>query len=223
MSELKQSEKQVVLVTSGAIGAGLSRVPLDKKTMSAVEKQAVATVGQCLLIGVYSKLFRKYDLTPGQILITKDMVANEKRAKNTKLVFQAMLANGITPIVNENDAMLLEEVMFGNNDSLAAYVATVVSADLLIMLTDVEGLFDRNPTQAGAKVIREVTRISDEIRDAVGGPSHNFGTGGMITKITAAEDAARAGAKTVIVGGADPSVVHDVLDGKEVGTYFNLN
>jgi glutamate 5-kinase len=222
LADLKMANKQPILVTSGAIGAGLSSIKLDKKTMTAIQKQAVATVGQCQLIGVYTKLFRKHGLIPGQVLITKDMVVGVGRGELTREVFEAMLGLDITPIVNENDAMLVEEIMFGNNDTLSAYVATIVRADLLVMLTDVDGLYDRDPREEGAKLVPFVDEITQTIKDSVGGPSHNFGTGGMITKLYAVEEAAKTGAKTVIANGENPTILHDILAGKEVGTYFDL-
>ena len=222
ITDIKNSGKEVVLVSSGAIGVGVSRLNLNSKPEDSPGKQAMAAIGQCQLMSIYDEFFRKYNQIVGQVLLTKDVVLNEKMNKNAVNTFIALLNYGIIPIVNENDTVSTDEIEFGDNDTLSAYVANIMGADLLIMLTDIDGLYDKNPGEEGAKLIPEVRLITEHIRQMAGGAGSSRGTGGMITKLMAAEIAAKSKTKTVIVSGEEPALIYDVLDGAEIGTYFNL-
>jgi glutamate 5-kinase len=158
----------------------------------------------------------------GQVLITKDVVDNKKMYQNAVNTFSRLLEYGVIPIVNENDTISTDEIEFGDNDTLSAYVAKIVGADLLIILTDIDGLYDKNPNEAGAKFISEVKEITDEIRQIAGGAGSERGVGGMKTKIMAADIASEAGVKTIIMSGENPKKIYDVLGGEEIGTFFNI-
>ena len=222
VTDLKNSGKEVVLVSSGAIGVGVSRLNLKSRPEDSPGKQAMAAIGQCQLMSIYDEFFRKYNQIVGQVLLTKDVVVNDKMNKNAVNTFTALLAYGVIPIVNENDTVSTDEIEFGDNDTLSAYVANIINADLLIMLTDIDGLYDKNPCEEGAKLITEVNAITNSIRQVAGGAGSSRGTGGMQTKIMAAEIAAKTKTKTIIMSGEDPSLIYDVFDGADVGTYFNL-
>ena len=222
ITDLKNSGKEVVLVSSGAIGVGVSRLNLSAKPEDSPGKQAMAAIGQCQLMSIYDEFFRKYNQIVGQVLLTKDVVTNEKMNKNAVNTFFALLNYGIIPIVNENDTVSTDEIEFGDNDTLSAYVANIVNADLLVMLTDIDGLYDKNPSEEGAKLIPEVNEITNCIKQMAGGAGSSRGTGGMITKLMAAEIAAKSDTKTVIISGENPSIIYDVFEGAEIGTYFNL-
>lgn len=222
ITDVKNSGREVVLVSSGAIGVGVSRLGLHARPEDAPGKQAMAAVGQCQLMSIYDEFFRKYNQIVGQILLTKDVVTNEKMNKNAINAFNSLQKFNVIPIVNENDTVSTDEIEFGDNDTLSAYVANIVGADLLIMLTDIDGLYDKNPSENGAKLIPEVTQITGEIRMIAGGAGSSRGTGGMETKIIAAEIAAKHGTQTVIVSGKTPSLIYKILEGEDIGTYFNL-
>ena len=221
LSDLKNSGKDIILVSSGAIGVGVSRVGLKERPKSIPAKQAMAAIGQCQLMSIYDEFFRRYNQTVGQVLLTKDVVTNEKMNRNAINAFNTLLDYNIIPIVNENDTVSTDEIEFGDNDTLSAYVANIIRADLLILLTDVDGLYDKNPSEAGAVLISEVNEITDEIKNSVGGAGTARGTGGMKTKIMAVEIAAGSGTKTIIMCGENPSQIYNLLEGESIGTYFN--
>ena len=222
ISDIKNSGKHVILVSSGAIGVGVSRLRLPERPSDVKGKQAAAAVGQCQLMSIYDEFFRRYNQVVGQVLLTKDVITNETMHENAINTFDALLNYGVIPIVNENDTVSTYEIMFGDNDTLSAYVADIVGADLLIMLTDIDGLYDKNPAEPGAKLISTVNEITADIRKSAGGVGSSRGTGGMATKIMAVEIAANSGAQTIIMDGKSPALIYDVLDGAEIGTYFNL-
>ena len=222
LSDIKNSGKQVVLVSSGAIGVGVSRLRLSERPNDIKDKQAAAAVGQCQLMSIYDEFFRRYNQVVGQVLLTKDVITNKIMHENAVNTFDALLNYGAIPIVNENDTVSTYEIMFGDNDRLSAYVANIVDADLLIMLTDIDGLYDKNPSEIDAKLINEVQEITDEIRNNAGGVGSNRGTGGMATKIAAVEIACDSDTKTIIMDGSNPAAIYDVLEGAEIGTYFDL-
>jgi glutamate 5-kinase len=222
VSAVKQSGKDVVLVTSGAIGAGVARLGLPGRPAEVKEKQAAAAVGQSLLMAVYDKFFAECKQIAGQVLLTKDIVTDQKKRENAVNTFGALFHFGVIPVVNENDTISTEEIVFGDNDTLSACVANIVQADLLLLLTDVDGLYDRDPGAPGAKIIPEVNKITEAMKAAAGGAGTARGIGGMVTKLMAAEIAAQSKTKTVILSGARPALIYDVLAGKPVGTYFNL-
>ena len=221
ISDLKNSGKDVILVSSGAIGVGISRVGLSERPRSVPGKQAMAAIGQCQLMSIYDEFFRRYNHIVGQILLTKDVVTNEKMNQNAVNTFNTLLDHGVIPIVNENDTVSIDEIEFGDNDTLSAYVTNIIHADLLILLTDVDGFYDKDPSQEGAKLISEVNAITDTVKENAGGAGSKQGTGGMETKIMAVSIAANSGAKTVIMNGENPMQIYELLRGEEIGTYFN--
>jgi len=221
IADINNSGKEVILVTSAAISVGTQRLGLLTRPFELTGKQAMSAVGQCQLMSIYDEFFRRYNQIIGQILITKDVVEDQQMHKNTTNTFNTLLQYNVIPVVNANDTISTEETTL-DNDNLSAYVANIVKADLLIILTDIDGLYDRNPNLAGAKLISEVKEITETIYKNAGGAGTNRGTGGMETKLMAAEIAAQSQTKTIIVSGENPSLIYDVLSGKEIGTYFNL-
>lgn len=224
LSDLHNSGKQVILVTSGAIGVGVGKLKLTERPKETRYKQALAAVGQCELMFLYDKFFGEYNNSVAQILLTKDIVLNEHSKQNVVNTFQTLLEMGIIPIVNENDTVATDELIganFGDNDNLSAIVADLVGADLLIILTDIDGLYETDPRKdKNAKKIKLVEHIDDHIREIAGGSGSNRGTGGMSTKITAAAAATSAGINTCVMKGDDPSIIYKLLDGEEIGTMF---
>jgi len=221
LSDLKNQGKEIILVTSGAIGVGMGKMGIKTKPSATREKQALAAIGQCELMDFYAQLFSHYNHTVAQLLLTKDVVDNEVLKTNAVNTFETLLKFGAIPIVNENDSISAEQIEFGDNDTLSALVAKLTGADLLILLSDIDGLYDANPgTNPDAKLIPLVEEVNDEIRSLAGDAGTSRGTGGMITKLTAATIANDAGIDMYIMNGADPEIIYDLLDGKEVGTRF---
>jgi glutamate 5-kinase len=221
ISDIKNSGREVVLVSSGAVSAGVARLNLDPYPTSAEEKQAVAAVGQADLIKLYERLFSSFGHTIGQILMTKDVVENETRFKQAKNTFSRLLEMGCIPIVNENDSISIEEIKFGGNDTLSAYVAIVCEAELIINMSDVDGVFTKDPNKyPDAELISRIDEITDEIRSFAGGAGSNRGTGGMITKIKAAQIASEKNIPTLIINGSTPSHLYSIIEGKKIGTYI---
>ena len=219
LSDLKNQGKHVVLVSSGAIGVGVAKLNLPKKPTKVKEKQATAAVGQCQLMAIYDKFFAQYGQDVAQILITKYTIDNEHSRQNAINTFSTLLEMGVIPIVNENDVISTEEIEFGDNDTLSAYVAGLVSADLLIILTDIDGYFNDNPKEhPEAKLVEEIYEITDEIKEKAGGAGSKMGTGGMMTKLIAAEIAQKDNIDTVIARGDDPEIIYQIVDGESVGT-----
>ncbi|MBE6555046.1 MAG: glutamate 5-kinase [Ruminococcaceae bacterium] len=220
LSDLKNAGKQVILVSSGAVSAGVARLGTHRPTCTR-EKQAMAAVGQSELMKLYSRFFADYGHTVAQMLLTKDVIDNPERRAAAEDTFQTLLEMGCIPIVNENDSVSTLELNFGGNDTLSAYVALVCHADLLINLSDVDGLFDRDPRRdPHAKLIPVVESLHDGVLAMAGGAGTDRGTGGMATKLTAARIALEAGIPMYILNGKDPHILYDLLDGKRVGTYF---
>lgn len=221
LSDLKNQGKHVVLVSSGAIGVGVAKLNLSKKPTEVKEKQATAAVGQCQLMAIYDKFFAQYGQDVAQILITKYIIDNEPNRRNAVNTFSTLLEMGVIPIVNENDVISTEEIEFGDNDTLSAYVARLVGADLLIILTDIDGYYNDNPKEnPNAKLVHEIYEITDELKEKAGGAGSKMGTGGMITKLIAAEIAQKDDISTVIAQGDDPEIIYQILDGEPVGTVF---
>ncbi|SFC69055.1 glutamate 5-kinase [Clostridium uliginosum] len=228
LSDIVNSGKEVVLVTSGAIGVGVSKLKLKEKPESIREKQAVASVGQCELMHIYSKFFGEYSHVVGQVLLTRDVVEDDHIRENVCNTFETLLEHKIVPIVNENDTVSIDEieniVKFGDNDNLSAIVASLVNADLLIILSDIDGFYDSDPrSNDNAKLLKEVKEVTPELEECAGGAGSNLGTGGMITKIIAAKKAVKAGVDMVLANGSEPSILIDILEGKEIGTLFIAN
>ncbi len=220
LSDLANQGKEVVLVSSGAICTGMSRLGLEKKPEDIAVKQAMAAVGQGMLLHIYEKFFAEYGRIVAQILITKEDIKCEERNTNAKNTFNSLLGYGVIPIVNENDTIATHEIKIGDNDMLSAYVAKLTYADLLIILSDVDGLYDRDPKEDGAQIIHEVNCIDCEIEEHAKGAGTRFGTGGMKTKINAAKLAMDSNIVTVIANGNDPSIIYDIISGKRKGTIF---
>jgi len=225
LSDMMNSGKEVVLVTSGAIGVGVSKLNLKEKPKTIREKQAVAAVGQCELMHIYSKFFGEYSHVVGQVLLTRDVVEDNHVRNNVCNTFETLLENGIIPIVNENDTVAIDEieniVRFGDNDNLSAIVANLVKADLLIILSDIDGFYDKDPRHNEDSVmLKEVREITKELEDCCGGAGSNLGTGGMITKLMAAEKAMEAGVSMILANGENPEILVDIINGEEIGTLF---
>lgn len=227
ISDIINQGKEVVLVTSGAIGVGVSKLKLKSRPKTVREKQAVAAVGQCELMQVYSKLFSEYGHVVGQILLTRDVVESENSKRNVINTFGTLLEMGIIPIVNENDSVAVDEIeseihrVFGDNDTLSAIVAKLVEADLLIILSDIDGFYDCDPrTNSCSKLISVIENITPEIEQCAGGVGSSRGTGGMVTKLAAASIATEAGVDMVIANGDNPEVISDIIAGRDVGSLF---
>ncbi len=221
LSDIVNSGIEVALVTSGAIGVGVGKLGLKERPSDISGRQAAATVGQCELMFMYDKLFGEYGHTVGQLLITKSDVDSEERRKNLVNTFEKLFYYGAVPIVNENDSVAVDEIVYGDNDSLSAIVAKLVNADALIILTDIDGLYDDNPNEnEDAKLISQVDEITDELIAVAGGHGSRFSTGGMVTKLHAAQIAMDAGIDTIVMNGAAPENIYKALDGKQIGTFF---
>ncbi|HEX3025873.1 MAG TPA: glutamate 5-kinase, partial [Clostridia bacterium] len=226
LADLKNAGREIILVTSGAIGVGVSRLKLRERPKETEMKQAAAAIGQCELMHLYDKLFSEYGHTPAQILMTRIITDHDNTKRNLINTFDTLLKLGVIPIVNENDSVAIEEIdseeiAFGGNDKLSAVVATLVGADLLILLSDIEGLYDKDPhLNQDAKLIPYVYDINDEIRAKAGGAGSALGNGGMVTKLEAAELATEAGIDMIIMDGADPCKMYDVFENRHVGTFF---
>ncbi len=221
LSDIVNSGIEVALVTSGAIGVGVGKLGLKERPSDISGRQAAATVGQCELMFMYDKLFGEYGHTVGQLLITKSDVDSEERRKNLVNTFEKLFDYRAVPIVNENDSVAVDEIVYGDNDSLSAIVAKLINADALIILTDIDGLYDDNPNEnEDAKLISQVGEITDELIAVAGGHGSRFSTGGMVTKLHAAQIAMDAGIDTIVMNGAAPESVYKALDGKQIGTFF---
>ncbi|BCV20487.1 glutamate 5-kinase [Moorella sp. Hama-1] len=213
--------RQVVLVTSGAVGAGMGRLGLKEKPRTLPEKQAAAAVGQGLLMHMYEKFFSDYGLLVAQVLLTRDDLADRTRYLNSRHTLAALLRHNVIPVVNENDTVAVEEIRVGDNDTLSALVAGLIDADILFLLTDTGGLFTANPaTDAGACLLPCITEITPEVEALAGGAGSTWSTGGMATKIQAARLATSFGIPVVIASGIHAGQISSILRGEEVGTIF---
>lgn len=222
LSDIANSGIEVALVTSGAIGVGAGRLGLKERPTDTPGRQAAATVGQCELMFLYDKMFSEYGRTIGQLLITKSDVDNDERRHNLMNTFDKLFEYGAIPVINENDSVAVEEIVYGDNDSLSAIVAKLIRADALIILTDTDGLYDANPMEhENARLIPEVYEITSELYQIAGGHGTHFSTGGMVTKLHAAQIATDAGIDTIIMDGSDPENVYKAIDGRQVGTFFH--
>ena len=224
LSDLQNSGREIVLVSSGAIGVGASKLGMKKKPKETDEKQAAATVGQCELMFMYDKLFSEYGHVVGQVLLTRSDIEDPERNVNLTNNFEKLFLYGVIPIINENDSVAVDEIVYGDNDSLSAIVAKLVNADLLVILTDIDGLFTSNPQEdENARIIPVVEELTEDIM-ALAGPSvSKLGTGGMVTKLQAAKIAGEAGIDTVIMNGSDPTDLYKLLDGRQIGTVIKAS
>lgn len=227
LSDLQNSGREIVLVTSGAIGVGVGKLGLPGRPEETEKKQAVAAVGQCELMFIYDKFFGEYNRVVAQVLLTGDVVANEHNRRNTENTFAELLKMDIIPVVNENDTVAVDELVgsqIGDNDTLSAIVAKLVRADLLVILTDIDGLYDSNPREnPAAKRIPFIPRVTREILSLAGGTGSNRGTGGMRTKVTAAGTANEAGITCCVMSGAVPEKLYSLFEGEQIGTVFGTN
>lgn len=222
IADIKNSGLDVILVSSGSIGLGMGKLGLTTRPSDTPTKQACAAVGQCELMYMYDKMFSDYNLVVAQLLLTKYILLEERR-KNVENAMGKLLEKGVIPIVNENDTVAIDELELemGENDSLAATVATIAGANLLIILSDIDGLYDKNPNEnPDANLIPVVSEITDELRKNAGGAGSSLGRGGMITKLNAAQIAMEAGIDMAILNGNNPDSLYDLLEGKKIGTYF---
>ncbi len=221
IAALRESGDEVVLVSSGAIAAGLEALGLQVRPDDIPTLQAVASVGQVRIIGTYSELFAKRKLPVGQVLLTRQDTAHRQQYVNACHTFERLLASGVLPVVNENDTTAVDEIRFGDNDTLAALVAIMVKADLVVLLTDIEGVYSSDPRTSGeACLLERVEEVTPDVEAAAGGPGSSIGSGGMSTKIEAAKMLMKAGIPTVVCDGRRQGVLADAAAGKPVGTLF---
>ena len=222
IADLQNAGYEMILVSSGAVGLGMSKLGLTEKPKETPMKQACAAVGQCELMYMYDNEFSKYSITVAQVLLTK-YVLLENRRLNVENAMEKLISHGVIPVVNENDTVAIDELELevGENDSLAATVASVAKADLLVIMSDIDGLYDKDPHKYDdAVLIPVVEKIDDDIIALAGGAGSALGTGGMRTKIKAAQIAAEDGVSMVIMNGNDPQALYDLLNDKPVGTLF---
>jgi glutamate 5-kinase len=221
VSALQSRGKQVAIVTSGAIGAGMLLLGMKERPRAIPEKQAAAAIGQPILMEAYENAFRKYQCTIAQILVTKDDFVNRARYNNTKNTFSALFDKGVVPIVNENDTVAVEEIKLGDNDNLSALVANLIGADLLIILSDVDGLYLEDPSKnPNAELIPVVEKFTPQIEKLAKKNRNELSTGGMVTKIQAAKQCVSAGIAVIIANGGNPKVLDEIFSGNSSGTLF---
>lgn len=221
ISDIKNAGNEVIIVSSGAIGMGVSKLSLGSRPSDMPTKQAAAAVGQCELMYTYDKLFSEYGHIVAQILITGDDVENAERREHFINTTERLLELDALPVINENDTVATAEIAVGDNDTLAAIVAVSVKAEVLILLSDIDGLYSADPKKDGnATLISRVDKIDQRIISLAGGAGSSLGTGGMATKIRAAQICTQSGADMIIANGARPENLYDILDGKRIGTRF---
>ena len=221
LSDLKNAGHQIILVSSGAIGMGVGKLGLSERPADMPGKQAAAAVGQCELMYTYDKLFGEYNHTVAQILLTGEDIENKERRHNVENTLFRLLELGALPIINENDTVATHEISLGDNDTLGAIVAKCVQADLLVLLTDIDGLYTADPhTDPTAELIPVVHEITPELMASAGGRGSKLGTGGMVTKLKAAQMANAAGVDMIISNGAKPELLYTIAEGGEAGTRF---
>ena len=226
LSELKNSGKEIIIVSSGAIGVGLGRMRIRERPKDIPSKQAAAAIGQCELMYIYDKLFSEYNQMVAQVLLTRDVIVDERRKANVVNTFDKLFDYDAVPIVNENDTVAVEEIeaTFGENDTLSAIVAELVGADALVILSDIDGLYTADPrSNPDAKLISDVDEITDGLRAMASGAGSDRGTGGMATKLHAAEIAMNAGVEMAVVNSYSPEILYKLFDGENIGTVFHAH
>ena len=225
LSDLKNAGHEIILVSSGAIGMGVGKLNLPGRPADMPSKQAAAAVGQCELMYTYDKLFTEYSHTVAQLLLTGEDIKSEQRSRNVRNTLTRLLELGALPVINENDAVATDEIgvenTIGENDTLSAIVAAAIGADVLVLLSDIDGLYDKDPRHhPDARLIPTVERVDDDLFTLAEDSSTGLGTGGMVTKLRAAAIATAAGCEMVIANGAAPEVLYDIAEGKPAGTRF---
>lgn len=221
LADLENQGKEVILVSSGAVGAGLGKLGLKRRPKNMPEKQAIAAVGQGILMHMYEKFFAEYGVVVAQVLLTRDDISERKRFLNARNTLHTLIQLGVIPIINENDTVANDELKFGDNDTLSALVASLVEADLLILLSDIDGVYTSNPrTNPDAKLINLIQEITPEIIEGAGGAGTGVGTGGMVTKLQAGKIALGSGVAMVIANSIEEGVLSKVTTGENVGTLF---
>lgn len=223
LADIENAGNEVILVSSGSIGLGMGKLGMQERPQKTSEKQACAAIGQCELMQMYDKLFGEYNLIVAQVLLTKYILESE-RFRLVENALEEIAGRGVIPIINENDTVAVDELELevGENDSLAAIVAGLAKADELIILSDIDGLYDKDPHKyENAKLLHHVGEITESIREAAGGAGTAFGTGGMKTKIAAVEIAYESGIDVILMNGKQPKRLYDLMDGHEVGTHFH--
>ncbi|MGG5359609.1 MULTISPECIES: glutamate 5-kinase [unclassified Enterococcus] len=225
LSALRHEGKDVILVSSGAIGVGMNQMNLNERPATIPEQQAIAAIGQSELMNIYNHRFHAYSQQTAQILMTRDVISFPESRKNVANTFEQLLLKGVVPIVNENDTVSIEELdhltTFGDNDQLSAIVAQLVQADLLIMLSDIDGFYSDNPvSNPDAELYHTVTAIDEQTMAKAGGKGSSFGTGGMQSKLKAASRILDLNKAMVLANGQQPAIIFDILKGKEIGTLF---
>lgn len=224
LTDLKAQGKDIVLVSSGAIAVGRETLKLSEKPTEKSVKQACAAVGQARLMTVYQKLFAEYNQIPAQVLLTKYTMINDISRMNARNTFEELFKMGVIPVVNENDTVSTDEIEFGDNDTLSALVTALIEGDLLILLSDIDGLYTDDPRRnEEASFISYVEEINDELCKMGKGSSSLVGTGGMATKISAARISTDSGADMIIANGENVYIISDIMEGKEVGTFFKAH
>lgn len=225
LTDLKNKGKEVILVSSGAIGVGMHQLNLTKRPTSIPEQQAVAAVGQAALMNIYAQRFMSYSQQTAQILLTRDVIEYPESRKNVINTLEQLLGMGIIPIINENDTVAIDELehstKFGDNDQLSAIVAQLTKAELLIMLSDIDGFYSENPTNnPKALLYNHIQEITEETMAQATGPGSTFGTGGMSSKLKAAQRVFEFDSSMVLANGKQPKIIFDILNGAEIGTLF---
>lgn len=221
LSDLKNAGHDIILVSSGAIGMGVGKLSLKSRPDDMATKQAAAAVGQCELMYIYDKYFSEYNHNIAQILLTAPDLEDEVRYSNIKNTMTRLLELGVMPIINENDTVATDEIAVGDNDTLGSIVAVCMNADILVLLSDIDGLYSADPhTNPDATLIAEIREITPEIEALGGGSNSGLGTGGMATKLSAAKRCIKNGTDVVIANGSAPAVLYDIAEGKQVGTRF---
>lgn len=221
IASVREAGRDVILVSSGAVAAGMERLGMDRSTDDMPSLQAAASVGQVALVETYAVLFNEKNLTVGQVLITQHDTGHRESYLHARDTLERLLALGVVPIVNENDTVAVDEIRFGDNDSIAALVATMVRAQLVVLLSDIEGLYDSDPRCAeGAQLVEQVDEMTADVMQAAGGAGSTVGSGGMATKVQAARMLMKAGIPMIVCDGRRTDVIVDAVEGRPVGTVF---
>lgn len=221
ISEIKKQGKEVILVSSGAIAVGTEILKLEQRPRDTIGKQVASSVGQPALMGIYEKYFSEYNNNIAQILLTRDIFENKEKFVNAQNTMLKLLEMGVIPIVNENDTVSTEELEFSDNDTLSAYVCKLVEGELLIILSDINGMYTKDPNKfSDAKIIDEINKITTEIENSAGGSASELGTGGMYTKISCAKMIMKNNASMIIASGKDFKDLLKILNGEKIGTLF---